>query len=68
MLVWHGSVDLKLTWMFFCMFQAVYFTATFPYVVLTILLVRGLSLDGAAKGITFFFKPRWEKLKEAKVS
>jgi len=73
---WELCCFLLLAWtvMFVCLIKgvkssgkAVYFTATFPYVVLTILLVRGLSLDGAAKGITFFFKPRWEKLKEAKV-
>ncbi|CAK8672268.1 unnamed protein product [Clavelina lepadiformis] len=47
--------------------KAVYFTATFPYVVLTILLVRGLTLDGAFDGVVYFFKPRWELLKESKV-
>ena len=47
--------------------QAVYFTATFPYLVLTILLVRGVTLPGSIEGIQYFFTPDWEKLKSPKV-
>ena len=42
--------------------QVVYFTATFPYVILIALLVRGCLLDGAVDGIKFLFIPKWEKL------
>ena len=48
--------------------QVVYFTATFPYVILIVLLVRGLTLDGYEDGIEFYVVPEWEKLKKAKVT
>lgn len=47
--------------------KVVYFTATFPYVVLVMLLVRGLTLPGSEDGIRFFIQPKWELLLEAKV-
>lgn len=40
-----------------CMFQAVYVTATFPYLVLTIFLIRALTLPGASVGLTYLFTP-----------
>ena len=42
--------------------KVAYFTAIFPYVVLLIMLVRGLTLPGAVDGLKFFFKPQWDKL------
>lgn len=47
--------------------QVVYFTATFPYVVLTILFVRGVTLEGAFTGIKYYLTPQWDKILEAKV-
>ena len=48
-------------------FQVVYLTATFPYVVLTVLLINGAMLEGALDGIKFFLLPKWEKLLEPNV-
>jgi len=42
--------------------KAIYFTATFPYLVMLVLLVVGLTLPGAEQGLYFLFVPKWEKL------
>ncbi|XP_067578295.1 sodium- and chloride-dependent creatine transporter 1-like [Pseudorca crassidens] len=47
--------------------QVVYFTATFPYVVLVVLLVRGVLLPGAVDGIIYYLKPDWSKLASPQV-
>ncbi|XP_061174045.1 sodium-dependent proline transporter-like [Saccostrea echinata] len=47
--------------------KVVYFTATFPYLVLVILLIRGLMLEGSDKGIHFYLTPEISKLSEAQV-
>ncbi|XP_010846228.1 PREDICTED: sodium- and chloride-dependent creatine transporter 1-like [Bison bison bison] len=47
--------------------QIVYFTATFPYVVLVVLLVRGVLLPGALDGIIYYLKPDWSKLASPQV-
>ncbi|CAF5145689.1 unnamed protein product, partial [Rotaria magnacalcarata] len=41
--------------------------ALFPYVVLTILMVRGLFLEGAMKGIQYYIRPDLSKLTDASV-
>lgn len=37
--------------------QAVYITSTLPYIVLTIFLIRGLTLKGSTSGIVYLFTP-----------
>uniref|UniRef100_A0A1Q3FXI4 Transporter n=1 Tax=Culex tarsalis TaxID=7177 RepID=A0A1Q3FXI4_CULTA len=47
--------------------KASYFLALFPYVVITILLVRACTLPGAINGIVYFLKPQWDKILDPKV-
>ena len=45
-----------------------YITATAPYIFLTVMLVRGLTLDGAVDGIKYYVTPDFEKLSNYEVS
>nr|XP_012137290.1 PREDICTED: sodium- and chloride-dependent GABA transporter ine isoform X2 [Megachile rotundata] len=47
--------------------QVRYLTATLPFVLIVVFLTRSLTLEGADKGLQFFFHPRWELLSDAKV-
>ena len=64
-----GCLVLAWTVVFLCLCKGVkssgkvvYVTATFPYAVLFILLIRGVTLPGAMEGIKFYLIPRWEQL------
>ncbi|KAL5291317.1 hypothetical protein ACFFRR_010613 [Megaselia abdita] len=68
---WQLVLCLLLGWIiaFFCLIKGVksagkvvYFTALFPYVILTALLIRGATLEGAWDGIQFYITPNWETL------
>uniref|UniRef100_A0A336MNN5 Transporter n=1 Tax=Culicoides sonorensis TaxID=179676 RepID=A0A336MNN5_CULSO len=47
--------------------KVVWFTALFPYVVLIILLIRGITLPGSAEGIMYYLKPDFEAIYKAEV-
>ncbi|XP_071181491.1 sodium- and chloride-dependent GABA transporter ine-like isoform X2 [Mytilus edulis] len=75
-LKWDLVLILLLCWVivYFCIWKGpkstgkvVYFTATFPYLVLLVLLVRGLTLEGSYKGVMYFINPKWHLLLDAKV-
>ncbi|XP_055346500.1 sodium-dependent serotonin transporter-like [Paramacrobiotus metropolitanus] len=42
--------------------KAVWVTALSPFVVLFILLIRGLTLDGSHDGLKYFLEPEWSRL------
>ena len=45
-----------------------YVTATSPYILLLILLVRALTLPGAWEGIKFYLWPDWIRLTDPQVT
>ncbi|XP_015670598.1 sodium- and chloride-dependent creatine transporter 1 isoform X2 [Protobothrops mucrosquamatus] len=73
---WEMTLCLLSCWVlvYFCVWKGVksagkivYFTATFPYVVLIILFIRGVMLPGAQDGIIYYLKPDWSKLASPQV-
>ncbi|KAM8972909.1 sodium-dependent proline transporter [Pelodytes ibericus] len=73
---WKLCMCLLLAWIivYLCILKGVkssgkvvYFTATFPYLILVMLLIRGVTLDGAWIGIKFYLTPQFDHLLSSKV-
>ncbi|XP_024941160.1 sodium- and chloride-dependent transporter XTRP3 isoform X2 [Cephus cinctus] len=70
-LKWWIVLCLLLSWIIvFCIVmkgiqssgKVVYFTSMFPYLVLTIFFIRGITLEGAGAGLVHMYTPKVEKL------
>ncbi|XP_068738298.1 sodium- and chloride-dependent taurine transporter-like [Montipora capricornis] len=73
---WDLALCLLLGWIicYLCVWKGVkstgkvvYFTATFPYVLLTIIMFRAVTLPGAAEGIKFYLNPDFSRLADGQV-
>ncbi|XP_047432682.1 sodium- and chloride-dependent GABA transporter 2-like isoform X2 [Mugil cephalus] len=73
---WKLALCLAVVWLvcYFCVWKGVkstgkvvYLTATFPYVMLFVLLVRGATLPGAVQGIVYYLKPNHTRLADPQV-
>ncbi|KAG1675818.1 Sodium- and chloride-dependent glycine transporter 2 [Nymphon striatum] len=73
---WHLALCLLLGWIitYVCVIRGpksigkvAYFTSVFPYVALTVLLVRGATLPGAKEGINFYVVPDFTQLLKPQV-
>lgn len=73
---WRLALCLLFVWVvcYFCVWKGVkstgkvvYLTATFPYMMLAVLLVRGITLPGADLGIVYYLKPNPLRLVDPQV-
>lgn len=70
---WPVMAGLAVIWvaLYFCVWKGVksvskvvVWTATLPFVILAMLIVRAVTLEGAMEGLKLFFIPDWAALKD----
>ncbi|XP_046360452.2 sodium- and chloride-dependent creatine transporter 1-like [Haliotis rufescens] len=73
---WHLALALFAAWVliFLCLIKGVksvgkvvYVTAPLPYILLTLILVRAVTLPGALQGIIYYVKPDFSRLADFQV-
>ncbi|KAI8434995.1 hypothetical protein MSG28_003438 [Choristoneura fumiferana] len=72
---WELAACLVCAWVlvYFALWKSIkssakvrYITTTLPFLLIIVFLGRSLTLEGADKGLRFFFKPDWELLKQSR--
>ncbi|VDK43714.1 unnamed protein product [Anisakis simplex] len=74
--VYHVTISLVVAWflIYLCVMRGIkssgkvmYITATFPYLVTTIFLIRSIMLDGATRGLKYMLTPDLTRLVDPNV-
>lgn len=72
---WELAACLVCAWVlvYFALWKSIkssakvrYITTTLPFLLIIVFLGRSLTLEGADKGLRYFFKPDWKLLKQSK--
>ncbi|XP_056022432.1 sodium-dependent proline transporter-like isoform X2 [Ostrea edulis] len=73
---WRLTLCFLIAWIVVCLClikgvkslgKVVYVTATLPYLLLTVILIKGLTLPGSMDGIVFYIRPDFNKLANIQV-
>ncbi|XP_061180811.1 sodium- and chloride-dependent glycine transporter 2-like [Saccostrea echinata] len=73
---WRLTICFLVAWIVVCLClikgvkslgKVVYITATLPYLLLIVILIKGLTLPGSTDGILFYIRPDFDKLASVQV-